>query len=353
MKNHAPHNCRCSQRLGFSLIELLVVIGILAALAGLLIPAAQAAREAARQTSCRNNLHQFGLALHSYESSRGSFPPSAQAVGPGKTGTTAPWSGHALVLPFMEGDTVYRRIDFKKSYGDEFNKSLFPPNGVAALRIDMFVCPSDPAATTPVVDSAGQPKHFPLTYGLNVGRFLVYDPATGRDGGAAFAPFKGVRSQRITDGLSKTLAVAEVKARTPRAQDVPSSAMPATAPSDPSAIAALAASGVFSADAGHTEWVCGRTLHIGFTTAFPPNTLVPYENGGRTLDIDVSSIREGVIASGSPQATRAAVTSRSHHAGVVNTAFLDGSVRTISSEVDATAWQSLGSRDGGEIAAID
>lgn len=333
---------------GFSLVELLVVIAIVATLVGLLLPAVQSAREAARRTGCQSNLRQFSLAIHNYESARRCFPPSALAVGPGITGTTSPWSGHALVLPFMEGDTLFRRIDFKKPYGDDANKSLFPPNGVAALRVDTFICSSDPNANSPVVDGAGQPKHFPLTYGLNVGQFLVYDPATGRDGRAAFAPFTGVKARLISDGLSKTLALAEVKARTPRVQDIPSAAMPTTAPTESAMVASLTSGGTFSADGGHTEWVCGRALHIGFTTTFPPNTVVPYTSGGQSLDIDVSSIREGVLAAGSPQATRAAVTSRSHHGGIVNAAFMDGSVRTIASSIEAAAWQAMGSRDGGE-----
>ena len=339
-----PH---CSWH-GFTLVELLVVIAIVAALVGLLLPAVQSAREAARRTGCQSNLRQFSLAILNYESARRSLPPSALAVGPGLTGTTSPWSGHAVVLPFMEGDTLFRRIDFTKPYGDDANKALFPPNGVAALRVDLFICPSDPRATAAVMDGAGQPKHFPVTYGLNVGRFLVYDPATGRDGRAAFAPFSGIKPRRISDGLSKTLAIAEVKARTPRVQDVPSATMPASEPTNPAAIGALASGGAFSADAGHTEWVCGRTLHIGFTTTFPPNTRIPYANGGQTHDIDLSSTREAVLASGSPQATYAAVTARSHHDGIVNVAFLDGAVRTIASSIDATAWQALGSRDGGE-----
>lgn len=333
---------------GFTLIELLVVIAIVGTLVGLLLPAVQSAREAARRTGCQSNLRQFCLAIHNYENARRCFPPSALAVGPGTTGTTSPWSGHSVVLPFMEGDTLFRRIDFKKPYGDDVNKSLFPPNGVAALRVDLFICPSDPNATTPVLDGAGQPKHFPLTYGLNVGQFLVFDPASGADGRAAFSPFTGVPARRFVDGLSKTLGIAEVKARTPRVQDVPSATMPVTPPTDPSMIASLASGGVFSADAGHTEWVCGRTLHIGFTTTFPPNTVVPYLNGGQKLDIDISSVREAVLSSGSPQATSAAVTSRSHHGGIVNAAFLDGSVRTVTSSIEAAAWQSLGTRDGGE-----
>jgi hypothetical protein len=124
--------------------------------------------------------------------------------------------------------------------------------------------------------------------------------------------------------------------------------MPGQAPTDPAAVASLVTSGSFSPDGGHTEWVCGRTLHIGFTTTFPPHTLVPYGTGPTALDVDVCSIREGVLVGGVAQATSAVVTSRSHHSRIVNTAFMDGSVRTISAGIDATAWQALGTRAGAE-----
>ena len=100
-----------------------------------------------------------------------------------------------------------------------------------------------------------------------------------------------------------------------------------------------------AAENGHTEWVCGRAIHNGVTTTFPPNTLVAHERDGRTYDIDVSSLREG-NSSNTP--TYAVVTSRSHHAGSVGTLFLDGSVRSIGSMIDRSTWQALGTRAGAE-----
>ena len=342
-----PHLVRRNAS-GFTLVELLVVIAIIGALVGMLLPAVQSAREASRRAKCQSNMRQLTLALHNYEIANSSFPPSALAVGAGTTGTTAPWSGQSLLLPYLEGGNIYSSINFKKPYSDAANKNLFPPNGVAALRVDVLSCPSDPKANTPVLDTAGQPKHYPLTYGLCVGTYLVYDPATRRDGGTAFSPFAGIPGKRFIDGMSSTLAFAEVKSYTPRSQDIPTATMPSQAPTDPAAVASLVTSGSFSADGGHTEWVCGRTLHIGFTTTFPPQTVVPYGTGPTVLDVDVCSIREGVLAGGVAQATSAAVTSRSHHSRIVNTAFMDGSVRTVSAGIDAAAWQALGTRAGGE-----
>jgi type II secretory pathway pseudopilin PulG len=301
-------------------VELLVVIAIIATLIGLLLPAVQTAREAARRMSCQNNLRQLCLAVHNHENTKRFFPPSAAAVAEaGKS----PWSGQALILPYLEGDSLFKRIDFTKPYSDQANKDLFPPNGVAAQRVETFICPSEPKARA-VLDPATQlPKYFPINYGLNTGAYFVYDPATKTTGGGAFAPFTRLKPATFTDGLSKTLAMSEVKAGL-------------MGPN-------------WSVDGGHTEWVCGRTLHIGFTTTFPPNTLVPYDKDGTTYDVDISSTREGVLPAA---ATYAAVTSRSHHTGGVNAAFMDASVRTIRSEIDPTTWQALGSRAGGENAAV-
>ena len=123
-----------------------------------------------------------------------------------------------------------------------------------------------------------------------------------------------------------------------------------TPPASASAAAAFVLSGSFSTDGGHTEWVCGRTLHNGFTTAFPPNTVVPYSHSdGRQYDVDICSSREGRNST----ATYAAVTSRSHHAGVVSSALMDGSVRTIANSIDGSLWKALSTRSGGETVTGD
>src|SRR5262245_22664825 len=95
-------NRRC--RSGFTLIELLVVIAIIAVLIALLVPAVQKAREAANQSTCRNNLKQIGLGLHNYHSEYQTFPPAC--VHNGSTGPA--WAWGVLILPYLEQDNLYK-----------------------------------------------------------------------------------------------------------------------------------------------------------------------------------------------------------------------------------------------------
>src|SRR5258705_8712519 len=98
---------------GFTLIELLVVIAIIAVLIGLLLPAVQAAREAARRMQCTNNLKQLGLGLHNYESVAGALPPSCVLSGSGNT--VSYWLGgsvHGRLLPLLEQGPMFNAINF-------------------------------------------------------------------------------------------------------------------------------------------------------------------------------------------------------------------------------------------------
>ncbi|MCR4414450.1 MAG: DUF1559 domain-containing protein [Thermoguttaceae bacterium] len=117
---------------GFALVELLVVMTIIAVLMGLLLPAVQASREAARRAQCGNHIRQLVLALHQFHQARGVLPLNAQ-TGPG-TGTS--WM--IEVLPYIERETVYRQIDVKLP--------LAHPRHEAPSRtvIGLFECPSDP-----------------------------------------------------------------------------------------------------------------------------------------------------------------------------------------------------------------
>ncbi len=317
-------------RRGFTLIELLVVIAIIAILIGLLLPAVQKVREAAARTQCLNNLKQIGLALHNHENALRAYPTGGTyPVG----GTGASWSVHSLLLPYLEQANLQKLINFAAPYATQ-------PN-VTQQRVAIYICPSDPN-DRPRPD--GAVTHYPLNYGANFGTWNVYNAATGRGGDGAFAVNARLRPGSMIDGLSNTVAFAEVKAFTPYLRDGGNPAAANTPPpTDPTVIAGYG--GSFKADSGHTEWVDARAHQTGFTATFAPNTVVPYTLTGAAYDIDFTSSREGATAN---QITYAAVTARSYHTDIVNILLMDGSVRSVDRSIALGVWRALCTRAGGE-----
>jgi len=333
----SPRPLSARRRPAFTLIELLVVIAIIAILIALLLPAVQQAREAARRTQCKNNLHQLGLALHNYLGSHSVFPPAGVSAVPVVTGAQ-PWSAQAFILPFLEGGNVYKKINFSRGYHHADNKALFPPSGIAAVRVPVLICPSD--LNDKMRQDSADALHYPLCYGLNVGEFKVFDPNNNSYGTGAFGTNARLEPRDYTDGMSNTLAMAEVKAFTPRVHDATDITLTSTG--------YTFTGGSQSASNGHTEWVCGRAIHNGFTTTFTPNTrTVPTTTGTLAdLDADASTLREG---SSNTAITNAVITSRSYHAGSVNVMLMDGSTRTVSENISLTVWKNLGNRNDGNV----
>lgn len=326
-----------SIRRGFTLIELLVVIGIIAILIALLLPAVQQAREAARRTQCRNNLKQIGLALHNYLEAFTRFPP-VSVLPSGMT--FEPYSGHVRLLPYIEQANLQSLVDWNVS-------SEFTSNPTAArTRVPIYLCPSeinDRARITPTL------VHYPLNYAFNEGTWFIYDPATGNVGDGAFHPNRAFRAGDFTDGLSNTLAVAEVKAFQPNLWDTSNpNALAVPPPSNPAGLTAYYG-GTFDSN-GHTEWVEGDVHESGFTTTFTPNMNVPYTTGGMTYSIDLTSMRDGESVT---VPTYAAVTARSYHTGVVGVLLLDGSARSVSDNIDQGVWRAVGTRSGAEAKSLD
>jgi prepilin-type N-terminal cleavage/methylation domain-containing protein/prepilin-type processing-associated H-X9-DG protein len=126
-----------NRRSGFTLIELLVVIAIIAVLIGMLLPAIQKVRDAAARSSCQNNLHQIGVAVHAYHDAYGYFPQNAGAGYSWGSGY-APncWSFLARVLPFMEQTALYNSCNIASGAG------IFT-SGYASSAVKTFQCPSD------------------------------------------------------------------------------------------------------------------------------------------------------------------------------------------------------------------
>ena len=215
-------NCT-SQRRGFTLVELLVVIAIIGILVSLLLPAVQAAREAARSMQCKNNLKQIGLALHNYESTFRSFPPGfiSRVTGtwPGGGNDPVPeigpgWSAAAMMLPQLEESALYEKINFSLPITDPANQFA------RSSDVPGYRCPSD-TWTGPV-------SVWPTTIGINdlaamsyVGVLGGADPTGNGPTGSYLAryeefPFNGmfhrnkaIRHADIFDGTSNTIGIGE------------------------------------------------------------------------------------------------------------------------------------------------
>ena len=320
-------------RKAFTLVELLVVVAIIGILVALLLPAIQAAREAARRTQCSNNLHQLTLAMQNHLSSLKYFPP---AIDWSKS-TTSSWSVLARLLPFVEETSLQNLIDFRYNYSDLTNAPQHAQ--VTQMKIPIFVCPSELQQEPKV--SATQ-THFPPNYGANQGTWFTFDPTSGNAGNGAFLVNIKISDKAFTDGLSKTLAFAEVKSYTAKlANSSNPGSLGATAPDTSAAVVAY---GGTLGTTGHTEWVDGKIHETGFTTTLPPNSNVTYTDNTGTYDVDFISKTESPTGT---VPTYAAVTSRSYHPGIVQTAMMDGSVRSVGS-VDRDVWRALGTRNGQE-----
>ncbi len=335
---------RCSKRVaGFTLVELLVVIAIIGILIGMLLPAVQQVREAARRITCSNNLRQMALATLNYESTHGRFPSTWRAVDGGGSG----WSVQAQILPFLEQGNLFDTVNFSFAYDDPAQGTIdlgVNPVSLAATRVAPYLCPSE--ANDIVRTKDGVEIHYPLNYGANSGVWFVYDKASGQVGQGAMAVDRRISIGSVSDGTSNTLFYSEVKAYTPYLRDV-GTAGDLPMPVSPGDISGLG--GSFKPTTGHTEWVDGRVHQTGFTAVFTPNTFVPHQgasgSGHADHDIDWTNLREGKDGA----KTFAAVTSRSYHPGGVNATRVDGSVAFESDNISLRTWQALATRNGGEV----
>ncbi|MEZ6046122.1 MAG: DUF1559 domain-containing protein [Planctomycetaceae bacterium] len=179
---------------GFTIVELLVVMAIISILIGLLLPAVQQAREAARRTQCRNNLHQIGIAMTIYHDLQRVLPPS-YIVG---AGTGGRWSAQVRLLPFLEEENYYELADLDTAYTSGSQLSTH--------RVGMYICPSEPRQQ---VRADGE--HYPLNYAVNVGTWKVFEHAAtfdegGKGSDGPFHPNANVYLSKVKDGTSTTIA---------------------------------------------------------------------------------------------------------------------------------------------------
>jgi prepilin-type N-terminal cleavage/methylation domain-containing protein/prepilin-type processing-associated H-X9-DG protein len=344
--------CSSPHRSGFTLVELLVVITIIGILISLLLPAVQAAREAARRLQCSNNLRQLGLAMHNYVSTCNNVPnagwPAPSSIPAGMHSYLADYSPLAKLLPYCEQQNLQNLIDFTVFMGhpgqDQLPEAL---RAAAATIVPMFLCPSD--AEKPV-HSLALVKNDTTTipyagsnYAMNDGSGMdgVFHPGMGNTSDGLCHVSARLRLDDIKDGTSHTIAFAE-SLRGPcdtlpataapdvqvyRAQVPPASATAATA--DAAEAGGLAALSV-------TGWD-GSRLSVWLRGSSPTG---PVMNGRFTPNIPIPD-----ITGGSAKITAA----RSRHSGGVNACFCDGSVRFVGDSIDRTSWHALWTRAGGEI----
>jgi prepilin-type N-terminal cleavage/methylation domain-containing protein/prepilin-type processing-associated H-X9-DG protein len=349
---------------GFTLVELLVVIAIIGVMVGLLLPAVQAAREAARRMQCSNNLKQLGLGHHNYESTY-----KIMAARKGGTEGNVAWKsnrgrltvGFIGILPFIEQGQMYDQI----MAGDPTHAEVIPPGGPHAWAgwavwnnsPAMLRCPSDPGNVT-----GGRWSTYSFCLGDQANGIL-----NGQNLRGVFSNRRGARFGEVSDGLSNTIMMSEklIHAVGPRGQDpvpvgfqqVEGVLGTASVPNShitPS-LCRQAVIGRFFADGTAVNnrsgiaWQDGQPHYVAFNTILPPNS-------------------PSCFASGSwGDQNQMILSASSRHPGGVNVLLCDGSVTFVSDSInvgDSSAqpqnsgispfgvWGALGSKAGGETVAL-
>ncbi len=288
---------------GFTLIELLVVIAIIAVLAGLLLPAVQQAREAARRTQCRNNLHQIGIALHSYLDQMPVFPPGyVSAHNSDRRDAGMGWGWSAFLLPQLDQGPLELTITYTRQIADPANTTP------RRQTVSVYKCPSEVfSGTFPVIDRNGNPlaEVAHASYIAIIGNGGVSGGEDTNDG--SFLRNRAFRPQDIRDGLSNTFFIGE------RASSMSLSTWSGSVTNG--AVTALRDPGVPQATEDPAALVLG---HCG--PHLPNDPFV--------TDADATS---------------------SFHPGGVQFLFGDGSIHFISSSISQQVFDALASRAGREV----
>ncbi|HBE72071.1 MAG TPA: prepilin-type cleavage/methylation domain-containing protein [Planctomycetaceae bacterium] len=379
-----------SRRSGFTLVELLVVIAIIGILVGLLLPAVQSAREAARRMQCSNNLKQMGLAVYNYESAHKTFPPGRLAPdwiragevrrsytnyngvnqAPGSTDWTGFRSVHAFILPFMEQTNIYNLIDFGAPSAVRMTRGGVPENtnfAAYANAANLFICPSDPNTGRIISENNyrynfGGSTHFAgaLNSGANHDQGGVINGLSVR-GNGAFSMGRGVRVGGVTDGLSNTVFFSErnkgggadLRNNPPdRRWDIIT--MPGRTRDllMPDVVFQNCLTYVPSPSRFHFNsagrWLDGSDFSNGWPFAFYSSTLYNHVAPPNWAGMDCGTWSAIPDAPGE----HAIVSARSSHTGGVNAAMGDGSIHFISESIDLGVWRALGTRAEGEVAQL-
>ena len=345
---------RVKFRRGFTLIELLVVIAIIAVLIGLLLPAVQQAREAARRAQCANNLKQLGIALHNYHDSMRTFPPNLCPGGTAYNYSAGGWGVLAFLNPYLEQTNIYNLMDLSlPTYvrvGSVTTVAGGDPNTIKAVSsiVQTFLCPSD--IGKPVDGGYGVTQMGPTNYCANQGSGIdtigglvaMNGSPIGADG--VFFADSRIRLEDITDGTSSTAAFSESLLGA-GADSV--TTLPTTV--DPRRVYGYLGytTGIILTDTAcatpafynlaqrrQFAWYAGEIRCASYNHYYAPNS--------KSMDCVFNNADYGYTAMGWKGA-------RSLHPGGVNMLMCDGAVRFTGNQVDRLVWQAVATRAGREI----
>lgn len=336
----------CRSKSAFTLVELLVVIAIIGILIALLLPAVQAAREAARRSSCTNNLKQVALAMHNYHDVYKCFPRFAyQTVDPANPpNLKSHWRGysiHAMLLPYIEQSNLYTIVD---QVGIKAARDWYDGNATltAARRtkIATFRCPSD-------TDFPGSSETGNCNYVFSFGSH--FDWGSGAQNGWVMRGRETSFSD-MRDGASNTIMAAEIRigdnnnavyrpGDVVRAQPFSGSSRLFPTQADMDAYGQQCLGGI-SNHHSHSgrDWIAPMPTQTVFNTVAPPNWRFPTCqecSGCGWMD------------------SNGAFPARSWHPGGVLHALGDGSVRFVSETINFQTYQYLGGRDEGQAVQFD
>lgn len=335
----------------FTLVELLVVIAIIGILIALLLPAVQAAREAARRMQCQNNLKQLGLAAHNHESALGYMPPAfrGQQIG-GAPAYYDLWGTLALLTPYLEQTAVYNSIDLKLTM-----YQLTAPWGIQAptaakTMVPIFLCPSDRmrsvCSDAYAIPGELAPANYAFCLGTGTTRGRTGWLGSPYEADGVFYAQARTRLTDIQDGTSNTVGASERllgdgderATLGSRAELNPQRMVvnPGAETTDANCDGSLRIN--FSQRRMYV-WVAGEPRCTSYNHYYPPNDRVHADcvSNYTGTEAELRSTGHGLS------------TARSLHPGGVDAWLCDGSVRFISETIDLGIWRDLATRSGGEI----
>lgn len=317
---------------GITVVELLVVISILAMLTALIVPAVMQAREAQRRTVCQSNLKNLMLAMAQFESAHGHFPGAVEGQPPNLPGWYCLFSPIARVLPYLDQQSLYEKINFTREDRVPLNPDVDAGlhEAVFRTRISGFVCPSDDRGST---------KFGGLNYRISLGIGPADWEKAETPGVGAFAAGKFRRPSEFRDGLSTTIGLSERRVGTwaagqySRTDDMWYSGVDAFRVFPPLEDMIRLCASIEGTPAQYysfsgSTWLYGSFENSWYNHALQPNSAVP-PCSSSGLDLF------------GPLTSYAIVGATSRHSGAVGVTFMDGSVKFVSDSIDLRVWRAL------------